>query len=178
MRRTMRTMTIRATVLGVAVLGGWWASRAAATSVDPRPATPAIAGPGDDAFQKLLQDVRRRTAELDQRERELGQRAVALESLEEAVAQSLGDLQGAEPGAGAGAGCRLRGGVTRIYESMRPEEAAQILDQLDDETLRVVFARMDAKQIAAIMASMSRERAVAFTKTLAADAPVAAAAGR
>jgi flagellar motility protein MotE (MotC chaperone) len=173
MRRTMRAMTIRAAVLGVAVLGGWWASRAAATSVDARPDAAAIAGPADDAFQKLLQEVRRRTIELDQRERELGQRAVALESLEEAVAQSLGDLQGAEPSTG-GAGCRLRGGVTRIYESMRPEEAAQILDQLDDETLRVVFARMDPKQIAAIMASMSRERAVAFTKTLATDPSSAA----
>jgi flagellar motility protein MotE (MotC chaperone) len=68
--------------------------------------------------------------------------------------------------------------VTRIYESMRPEEAAQILDQLDDETLRVVFAKMDPKQIASIMASMSRERAVAFTKTLATDPETARTAAR
>jgi flagellar motility protein MotE (MotC chaperone) len=61
---------------------------------------------------------------------------------------------------------------------MRPEEAAQILDQLDDETLRVVFGRMETKQVAAIMASMSRERAVAFTKTLAADPDAATAKAR
>ena len=69
-------------------------------------------------------------------------------------------------------------GVTRIYENMRPEEAAQILDQLDDETLRVVFARMEPKQIGSIVAAMSRERAVAFTKTLAGDGEVARTATR
>ena len=167
--RTMQSMTVRGLVLGVAILGGWWASRAAATSKDVTPDVPAITSPDDDGFRKLLEDVRRRTVELDQREREVTERTAALESLEEAVAESLGDLQGKDGVQAAASSCRLRGGVTRIYESMRPEEAAQILDQLDDETLRVVFARMDPKQIASIMASMSRERAVAFTKTLAAD---------
>jgi flagellar motility protein MotE (MotC chaperone) len=169
----MRTMTWCGLVLGVALLGGWWAARAAAPETD----APAVAGADDEGFRKLLDEVRRRTAELDRRERDVAERTAALESLEEAVAESLGALQSPDGAAGA-ASCRLRGGVTRIYESMRPEEAAQILDQLDDETLRVVFARMDAKQIGAIMASMSRERAVAFTKTLAADAEPARTAAR
>lgn len=173
--RIVQSLTVRGLVLAVAILGGWWASRAAATSnaapawKEPVAETPAITGPDDDGFRKLLEDVRRRTVELDQREREVTERTAALESLEEAVAESLGDLQGKDGIQAAAGSCRLRGGVTRIYESMRPEEAAQILDQLDDETLRVVFARMDPKQIASIMASMSRERAVAFTKTLATD---------
>jgi flagellar motility protein MotE (MotC chaperone) len=172
--RTMQSLTARGLVLGVAILGGWWASRAAATSgtigtgKESVADATAITGPDDDGFRRLLEDVRRRTVELDQREREVTERTAALESLEEAVAESLGDLQGKD-GLQAAGSCRLRGGVTRIYESMRPEEAAQILDQLDDETLRVVFSRMDPKQIASIMASMSRERAVAFTKTLATD---------
>ncbi len=181
----MRTMTLRGLVLGIAVLGGWWASRAAATGTDPRPRPATVASADDDAFRKLLEDVQRRGAQLDQRERELAERSAALESLEEAVAESLTGLQSKDEAAAAGSAagsstasstgsCRLHGGVTRIYESMRPEEAAQILDQLDDETLRVVFARMDAKQVAAIMASMSRERAVAFTKTLAADGDASA----
>jgi len=101
----------------------------------------------------------------------------ALESLEEAVADSLSGNSTRAGVEGAGT-CRLHGGVTRIYENMRPEEAAQILDQLDDETLRVVFARMEPKQIGAIVAAMSRERAVAFTKTLAADGEVARTATR
>jgi flagellar motility protein MotE (MotC chaperone) len=173
--RTIRAIGLHGLVFGVAILGGWWASRAAATSAEPRSKPAPIASPDDDAFHKLLDDVQRRTTQLDQRERELGERAAALESLEEAVAESLTDLQAKDDGRATGS-CRLRGGVTRIYESMRPEEAAQILDQLDDETLRVVFARMEPKQIASIMASMSRERAVAFTKTLAADPDAPAAA--
>jgi len=170
-------MTWYGLVFGVAIAGGWWAARAAATGPETRDETPAIRAAGDDGFRKLLEEVRRRTVELDQREREVTERTAALESLEEAVAASLGDLQAQDGGQPAGA-CRLRGGVTRIYENMRPEEAAQILDQLDDETLRVVFARMDAKQIGAILAAMSRERAVAFTKTLAADAEPARTANR
>jgi flagellar motility protein MotE (MotC chaperone) len=166
--RTMQTTAVRSVVLVVAIVGGWWASRAAATGTEARPRTAVITSADDDGFHKLLEEVQRRTVELDQREREITQRSAALESLEEAVAESLTGLQ-EKDGSPAGGSCRLRGGVTRIYESMRPEEAAQILDQLDDETLRVVFARMETKQVAAIMAAMSRERAVAFTKTLAAD---------
>ena len=174
--RTIEAVTVRVLVLAVAILGGWWASRAAATPDVPRAPAPIVASE-DDGLRKLLDDVRRRSTELDQRERDVTQRAAALESLEQAVAESLADLE-SHDGSPATGSCRLRGGVTRIYESMRPEEAAQILDQLDDETLRVVFARMEAKQIAAIMASMSRERAVAFTKTLAADAEPARTANR
>jgi flagellar motility protein MotE (MotC chaperone) len=170
---TMRTMTARGLVVTVAIMGGWWASRAAATNVEGRSRPAAIASADDEGFHKLLEEVQRRTVQLDQREREITERSAALESLEEAVAESLTGLQ-AKDDAPGGASCRLRGGVTRIYESMRPEEAAQILDQLDDETLRVVFARMETKQVAAIMAAMSRERAVAFTKTLAADPEAAA----
>jgi flagellar motility protein MotE (MotC chaperone) len=170
-------MTWYGLVLGVAILGGWWAARATAIGATPSADAPATVAADDDGFRKLLEEVRRRTAELDQREREVTERAAALESLEEAVAESLGDLQ-AHGGGDAPGSCRLRGGVTRIYESMRPEEAAQILDQLDDETLRVVFARMEPKQIGAIMAAMSRERAVAFTKTLATDADAARTATR
>lgn len=164
--RSVRSMTVRGGLVAVAMVAGWWASGAGATSAPP---DVAIAGrPADDGLQRLLEDVRRRGAEIDRRERELGQRTAALESLEQAVGEALSDLE-ARDGGGTAGSCRMRGGVTRIYESMRPEEAAQILDQLDDETLRVVFARMETKQVAAIMAAMSRERAVAFTRTLAAD---------
>jgi flagellar motility protein MotE (MotC chaperone) len=172
----MRTTIWCAFVLGVAILGGWWAARAAATGAEPRAEAPAIAGT-DEGFRKLLDEVRRRSAELDRRDREVTERAAALESLEEAVAESLSGSP-ARTGVEDVGGCRLRGGVTRIYENMRPEEAAQILDQLDDETLRVIFARMEPKQIGAIVASMSRERAVAFTKTLASDTDAARTATR
>jgi flagellar motility protein MotE (MotC chaperone) len=171
-----RTMIIGALVVATALLGGWRATRAAAPASGAPADAGTIASADDESFRRLLDEVRRRGQSLEQRERDLDARAAALESLEAAVAQSLTELE-SHGGSDATGACRFRGGVTRIYESMRPEEAAQILDQLDDETLRVVFARMEPKQIAAIMAAMSRERAVAFTKTLAAD-PEPAPSGR
>jgi flagellar motility protein MotE (MotC chaperone) len=117
----------------------------------------------------LLQSIDRRTAALDAREAAVEARAATLETLEHAVTDALTHLEagGCAPGTQAG---RLRGGVTKIYEHMRAEQAAAILDRLDDDTLRVVFAGMDPRRIGAIMAEMSRERAVAFTRTLATDA--------
>ena len=57
--------------------------------------------------------------------------------------------------------------VTKIYQSMRPEEAAPIIDRLDDATATRIFGCMKEKQIGAILGAMNRERAVAVTKALA-----------
>ena len=57
--------------------------------------------------------------------------------------------------------------MTKIYQNMRPEEAAPIIDRLDDETARTIFGCMKEKQIGAILAAMRPERAVAVTKALA-----------
>ena len=78
----MRATIWSAFVLSVAILGGWWAARAAATGSEPRAEVPATVGAGDEGFRKLLDEVRRRTAELNQREREVTERAASLESLE------------------------------------------------------------------------------------------------
>jgi len=51
---------------------------------------------------------------------------------------------------------------------MRPEEAAPLIDRLDDATARMVLAGMKERQIGAILAVMTKERAVALTKLLAA----------
>ncbi|HWP66328.1 MAG TPA: hypothetical protein VNO26_10490, partial [Candidatus Limnocylindria bacterium] len=152
---------------------GWWdrgghdPATAAASPAAPRVRTTASAAT-PAALRELLDAIDRRTAALDAREAALEARTAALETLERSVADALTGLEGRGCAARASAG-RLRGGVTRIYEQMRAEQAAAILDQLDDDTLRVVFAGMDPRRFGAIMAEMSRERAVAFTRTLAAD---------
>jgi flagellar motility protein MotE (MotC chaperone) len=51
---------------------------------------------------------------------------------------------------------------------MRPEDAAPILDRLDDATARSVLGCMKERQIGAILAAMAKDRAVALTKLLAA----------
>ena len=145
-------------------------------------------------FREVLDAVAARQDTLAAKEKALAEREAGLAHLEKAVAQQVAKLEAlagmptpalprgggvpaggvAKPGAAAGAGAASaedgsgRGAeVTRIYESMKAEEAAPILDKLDDETLRAILGRMKERQIGAILAAMNRDRAVAFTKLLA-----------
>ena len=170
------------------VLGFWWwdsvarAERPAKAMEAAADTTEAIV-PGDllarsRGFRDLLDAVRQRGQELDEREQAIKSRAAALDALEKTVAEEVARLEGlvgakgpAPVEAGAPVPARDAGlavGVTKIYESMKAEEAAPILDRLDDATARAILARMKEKQIGAILAAMNRDRAVALTKALAA----------
>ena len=170
----------------VMVLGLWWwdsVAHAERPSKAPEAAESASAiVPGDllarsRGFRDLLDAVRQRGAELDEREQAIKARTAALDALEKTVAEEVARLEGlvgkgAAPAAvEAGAPALDAGvavGVTKIYESMKAEEAAPILDRLDDATAKAILARMKEKQIGAILAAMNRDRAVALTKALAA----------
>lgn len=144
-------------------------------------------------FREILDAVAARQEALAAKEQALLEREAGLAQLEKAVAEQVARLEalaGMSPGrAGAGAPpqaapSRSAAGapepaaeserpgaeIVRIYETMKPEEAAPILDRLDDETLRTILGRMKERQIGAILAAMNRDRAVAFTKLLAASA--------
>jgi len=173
----------------VMVLGFWWwgsvahaerptkATEAADSSESVVPADLLARSRG---FRDLLDAVRQRGQELDEREQAIKARAAALDALEKTVAAEVARLEtlvGAKapaptpaeaaapvPARDGGPGV----GVTKIYESMKAEEAAPILDRLDDDTAKSILARMKEKQIGAILAAMNRDRAVALTKALAA----------
>ncbi|HEV7731445.1 MAG TPA: hypothetical protein VGR62_04745 [Candidatus Binatia bacterium] len=161
------------------------------------------AKPGDvmarsRGFREVLDAVAARNKELEAREQALTAREAGLAALEASVAEQVARLEtpgtapaptrqakaaapktGAAKPAAAGAAPRAEGAqpeVTRVYESMKPDEAAPILDRLDDETLRLVLGRMKERQVGALLAAMTRERAVAVTKMLA-DGPAGADAG-
>ena len=111
--------------------------------------------------------MRQRSEELDRREQALATREAAVKAMEQALAETAGRVEGGGGGAPSGetTGCGVA--VTKIYQSMRPEEAAPIIDRLDDATATRIFGCMKEKQIGAILAAMNRERAVAVTKALA-----------
>jgi flagellar motility protein MotE (MotC chaperone) len=130
---------------------------------------------GEDAhaFHDLLAALRRRSDELAQREAELKTREAGLQAIRRATAAEVARLEQVAKALGlTGSGTTVA--ITKVYESMRPEDAAPILDRLDDPTLRALLGRMREKQVGAILAAMSRDRAVAVTKAMA--APVVAAA--
>jgi flagellar motility protein MotE (MotC chaperone) len=155
----------------------WWTGLAAAERMESRdePATAAVPGElfaKSRGFRDLLQAVEQRGAELDRRERAVVEREAALKALEAALDEQVMQLERAAPAgtpaeaASEPAGCGVA--VTKIYASMKPEDAAPILDRLDEATARTVLGCMKERQIGAILAAMNRDRAVALTRLLAA----------
>jgi flagellar motility protein MotE (MotC chaperone) len=167
--RWLRVALVLGLVVKLALVGLWWRTSVARAE---RPAEPAETGVAPDlfarsrGFRELLDAVRQRGEELERREQALAARESALKTLEQMLSEEAGRL---ESGAGASAPERAGCGValTKIYQSMRPEEAAPIIDRLDDATAKAIFGCMKEKQIGAILAAMNRERAVALTRALA-----------
>jgi len=151
---------------------------------------------GEDRLRELVSALTRRSRELDAREEAMAAREATLRELELAFASATAaadaaaaasqaaaederaederaadrDRQAERTAEAAPADCAPRAGVTEIYASMPAKEAAPILARLDDGMLRTVLAPMEPAKVAGILAVMSRDRAVAFTRTLAADA--------
>ncbi|HZP41940.1 MAG TPA: hypothetical protein VFD84_10575 [Candidatus Binatia bacterium] len=176
--RFIRAMVFASLGFKLLVLGLWWGGGpllAALAATETAPADPGIPAELYDksrGFRELLEAARRRGEDLDRREEAVRAREAALKALEQLVGSETAKLEalGAPAGRpGAGGPCGVE--VTKIYQSMKPEEAGPILDRLDDDTVRAVFGCMKEKQIGAILAAMNRERAVALTKLLATGKP-------
>jgi hypothetical protein len=188
--RWVRGVVLTGLAVKAVVLGVWcWGSIARAERSVP----PATAAPATDAvvsndlfaksrgFRDLLEAVRERGVELDKREHAVAAREAALKGLEATLGERVGRGDGGAlapalpvpvPSAATAASAPPQAGtcgvvVTKIYQAMKPEEAAPIFDRLDDSTAMTIFGCMKEKQIGAILAVMSRDRAVALTRVLA-----------
>jgi flagellar motility protein MotE (MotC chaperone) len=179
--RWFRLWVVAGLVVKAAVVGVWcW------TSVPPSRAAAAAETPGapgavpsellarSRGFRDLLEAVRQRGAELDRREQDVVAREAALRTLEQTLGEDGGHAEtrpGATPAAAPAPAAEesppCSPAVTKIYQSMKPEEAAPILDRLDDTTTTAIFTCMKEKQIGALLAAMNRDRAVALTRALA-----------
>jgi len=183
--RRLKTLMFVGLVVKAAVLGAWWwsgtahAEKAAKEKAQESAAAPEgenEAGIPSDMFAKsrgfrdLLDAVHQRNVTLDQREQEVASKEQALKALEKTIGEQVTRLEGLNKNVVAkGAGAEVAQGdaaVAKIYESMKPEEAAPILNQLDEATVRTIFARMKEKQIGAFLAVMKPDKAVALTKAM------------
>lgn len=133
------------------------------------------------SMNELLEALRRRTAELAKREAEVEQREAALKSAEAGIDQKIAHLEslakqatetkteggpGAEsPGAEATPGASMEE-LGKIYGAMKAEESAPLLDRLDNETVKAIFAHMKQKQISSVLPLMDRDKAVELTRLL------------
>ena len=126
----------------------------------------------DDEIE-LLQSLAKRREELEQRARDIDQREVLLKAAEQRIDQKITELE------------QLQATIedllvkhdeqdeaqmqslVKIYESMKPKDAARIFEELDMEVLLEVVERMKERKTAPILAQMNPERAKAVTLELA-----------
>jgi flagellar motility protein MotE (MotC chaperone) len=122
---------------------------------------------------EVLQNLGQRRQELEQRARELDMRENLLSATEKRVDNKIGELKKIE----ATVKSLLRQhdeqeeeqmkSLVKVYEKMKPKDAARILERLDMEVLIDVTERMKEAKMAAVMAEMDAAKAKALTMELA-----------
>jgi flagellar motility protein MotE (MotC chaperone) len=122
---------------------------------------------------ELLQNLSKRRAELDQRSEEMDRRELLLKATEQRVQEKIDQLQKMQAQLDAAIGKvdeqedqRLQS-LVRIYEAMKPQEAAAIFDKLEQPVLLQVLTRMKDKSVAAILPHLDGDKARSITMALA-----------
>lgn len=151
---------------------------ARATPTEPEKPDPSGARTGDgrrfsEAEIEILQSLSRRREELDTRARDLDTREAVLAAAQKRIDEKLDELKALERRIGGLAGEqdaereRQMRSLVKVYETMKPKDAARIFETLDMEILEGVAVRMKEQKIAPILAEMASERAKDLTVRLA-----------
>lgn len=141
---------------------------AAAGRAPPRPEEPAFSA----AEIEVLRQLAGRRAALDARARELDKRDALLRAAEQrldAKMQALMDLQSRVEGLlkrHDGEQDAKMASLAKLYESMKPKDAAAILQTLELDVVLQVAERIKERKLAAIMAEMNTARARDLTMEL------------
>ena len=121
----------------------------------------------------LLQDLRNRRGELDSRAEALAAREQLLAAAEQRIADRVGELTALQNRLEALDKIRRdrdessKQNLVKIYEKMRPRDAATIFNDLDETILTEVLDRMKQNRAAAVLGLMLPERARVATAHLA-----------
>ncbi len=126
------------------------------------------------AERQLLLDLRERKKSLDQREAALGAREATLAAAERRISARVDELKTLQDRLVTLDAARKQreesswAGLVKLYETMRPRDAAVIFNDLDMNVLLPVVDRMKDAKAAAILAAMQPEKARQITTQLAA----------
>lgn len=145
----------------------------------PPPAAQAVAPPAadpviPDAERKVLLDLRERRKALDAREATVAAREATLEAAERKLTERVAELQALQKKLEALEADREQRedtswrGLVKVYEAMRPRDAAVIFNDLDMPVLLQVVDRMKEAKAAPILAAMQPDKARDLTARLAA----------
>ncbi len=126
------------------------------------------------AERHLLLDLRERKKSLDQREAALGAREATLAAAERRISARVDELKTLQDRLVTLDAARKQreesswAGLVKLYETMRPRDAAVIFNDLDMNVLLPVVDRMKDAKAAAVLAAMQPEKARQITTQLAA----------
>jgi len=138
----------------------------------PSPAASPPPTPEALAERAVLESLRARRLEIDRRAEEVAARELLLSAAEHRITQRLEELRALQTrleGEVRGRDEREEAGIrqlVRVYEVMRPRDAAAILDELEMPILLQVLDRMREAKAAPVLAAMRPERARAATAEL------------
>ena len=153
---------------------------------EPPPTLPPVPEgppPVSESEKAVLLELRERRAELEAREATLASRKAMTAAAEKKLSSRVDELQGLQKKLeGLDAGRRQQEettwkGLVKVYETMKPRDAAAIFNDLAMPVLIAVFDRMKEARAAAILAAMTPEKAREVTARLALTRARAAEAG-
>jgi flagellar motility protein MotE (MotC chaperone) len=154
------------------------ATEAAALPPEGENLLAAPGGPADplsytDEEIELLQSLAKRRDELDAREQGLGEREALIAATEKRIDDKLVELkqvqtqiEGLVEQHDTEQESQL-GSLVKIYENMKPKDAAQIFEELEMDVLLDVVERMKERKVAPVLALMNPEKAREVTLELA-----------
>jgi flagellar motility protein MotE (MotC chaperone) len=126
-----------------------------------------------DVKNDLLKDLSNRRKQLDLREKQLGTREAVLKAAESEIDQKYRELselrkqlQGLLNEQSEEEAARIKS-LVRIYEGMKPADAARIFNTLDINILLDVMTRMSERKSAPVLAAMDADRARTVTLLMA-----------
>lgn len=121
----------------------------------------------------VLEDLRARRLALEERERSISEREAVVIAAERRLAERIAELERLRRELEAlDRAARERAdegwrGLVKIYETMRPRDAARIFNELEMSVLVEVVQRMRERNAAPILAGMNPDKAKALTAELA-----------
>ncbi len=149
------------------------ASTATAPPPVPKPSDPPAPVVGEEE-RRLLQDLRTRRQEWDARDRTLTQREGVLSAAEQRVVTRANELAALQAKLEQLEKMRADrddtnwAGLVKIYETMKPRDAAAIFNDMDLPVLLQLTDRMKEAKAASVFAAMQPDRARLVTAQLAA----------
>ncbi len=147
---------------------------ASSTAAPPVAAPPPADPPVSDSERALLLDLRARRTQMEAQEQALSTRETVLAAAEKRMAERVEQLSTLQARLEALDGTRRERddanwrGLVKTYETMRPRDAAAILNDMDMPVLLQVLDRMKETKAAPVLAAMLPDRARSATAGLAA----------